>query len=307
MSKPSQAALFRQLKQAADPAEQCDRALDLLAETRSREYVDATLRVLAQETVRERLGHDHRPILRAKALYYFEHDDRDRGGLIREQIIRLLTRIGHPGDADLYQQGLATYQRQPATDTAQNLRAAALIGLARADAELGCAYAVKLLGEPDTSELSGEPTLTAMAVLAQHGQLLPLYGFVLHRGRAFVERGMGEVVGKGLELLAGVLPQPLYAPLAESFAALDAPTISSSIADLYALLEGIITGTRHDDVHRYAVILLAASRAEPLVAMLYRLAKTCPSPRVMNVIEAVDLTPASTDRDALLRALERRL
>jgi hypothetical protein len=121
-SKPTQSDLARQLKAAETPVERRDRALDLLAVTRQREYIDAALRALLREDVRPHLHNDHRPLLREKALTYFEQADKDRGGLIREQITRLLTHIGHPDDVDLYLRGVMTYHPQPVTDSAQNLR-----------------------------------------------------------------------------------------------------------------------------------------------------------------------------------------
>lgn len=310
----SQADLSRRLKQAADPAEKRDLALELLAATRSREYVDQALRALARDDVIALLGDAHRPVLRDKALYYFEHDDRDRGGLIREQITRLLMQVRHPGDVDLFCLGAETYYRQPVTDTAQNLRAAALVGLAGIDQALGCAYAVRLLGEPDTSELNGEPSLTSVKVLAVSGQVLPVYLFVLRLGQSFIANGQGEVVGKALEVLGGDLPPALYRPLAEQFADLDSPAASSGLLtaivearleDLYLLLERIITATRHDTLHRFGVILMAAARDDVLTAMLYRLAKVAHN-RIENYIEAVELT-SGEDRDDLLMTLERRL
>jgi hypothetical protein len=308
----TQADLYAQLQQARDPDTRRDRALALLAATRSREYVDAALRVLEADDVRLRLGDDHRTALRDKALYYFAHEDRDRGGLIRAQIVRLLAAIGHPGDSDLFRRGVDAY----ATPNAQNLRAAALRGLVRHDAALASAHAVRLLGEPDTSPVNGEPSFTALAVLVQQGHLLPIYGFVLRQGQDFIAQGMGEIVGKALELLPVDFPVDLYAPLAESFVALDAPAaisgvanaiVEQRIADLYPLLERIITGTRHDEVHRYVVILLAASRDDTLIELLFRLAKTGKDARVMNFIEAVELTPADPAHDDLLRGLDRRL
>lgn len=316
MAKLSQKALFEQMKQASDPAMQRDRALDLLAATRSREYVDAALRVLLRDPVRARLTGEQRPVLREKVLYYFENDDKDRGGLIREQITRLLLTINHPGDLDLYMRGALTYHRQPVADTAQNLRAAALVGILGVDQALAGAYATRLLGEPDTSPLNGEPSLTALKVLAGSGQLLPVYLFVLRQGEAFVERGNGEVVASALEALADdALPRRLFAALAEQVAAWDVPVTSGGlaeaitalqIADLYPLLEHMLTTTRHADLVRYMVLVMAAARDQALIDLLYRLARTCPPAQVADYRDAVELTPGD-DRDAIIALLERRL
>jgi hypothetical protein len=125
---------------------------------------------------------------------------------------------------------------------------------------LGCAYAVRLLGEPDTSPLNGEPSFTAVNILAQVGQLLPVYAFALHRGRDFIARANPEVVARALDALAHAdFPRRLYRELAERYLALDAPVIASGIIDgiidhraddLYDLIERIITQTRHHDLLR---------------------------------------------------------
>jgi hypothetical protein len=316
MPAPTQTELVQHLRQERDPARQCDRALALLAATRSREHVDLALRTLAREDVIAWLDDRHRPILREKAAYYFEHPARDRGGLVREQITRLLLRVGHPGDLDLYLQGVTTYHRQPETDSAQNLRAAALVGLAGVDESLAAAHAVRLLGERDTSPLSGEPSMTALAVLARLARPLPIYQFLLLAGERFLGEGKGEVVGRALEVLGAALPLPVYTDLAERFAGLDVPVASMGIITaiteerlepLYNLLERIINETRDGELFRYGLIMLAAARDDTLTRMLYRLARISPRRHVSHCLEAVELTPESDERDELLRALRRRV
>jgi hypothetical protein len=181
---------------------------------------------------------------------------------------------------------------------------------------LGCAHAVRLLGEPDTSQLNGQPTLTAIHVLAGYGRPLPVYAFVLRQGEAFVRDGIGEVVGTALESLAAAeFPASVFAALAQTVAAWGMPTVSSSLlhaiitgrkTDLYPLAQDIITRTRHDDLHRYGVLQLAAARESMLTDMLYTLARTSPTERVMNYLEAVELT-SGDERDELIAALEQRL
>ena len=94
---PSQADLLHKLDSELDPDVRRALALDLLAASKGREAVDRALRVLDHSVLDE----DHRPALRAKAFYYFDNDKRDSGGLLREKLIRLLTKIAHPDDAEL--------------------------------------------------------------------------------------------------------------------------------------------------------------------------------------------------------------
>jgi hypothetical protein len=314
MPKLSQKDLLDQLRAATDPTTRRDCALDLLRHTRSREMIDTALRALRHEDVIDLLDDNHRPTLREKAAHYFANEKQDRGGLIREQIVRLLTTIGHHDDADLYLRASTTYQRQPTTDTAQNLRAAALVGLIATDRDLGSAVATRLLGEPDTSTLNGQPSITAINALAHTGQRLPIYHFVLRQGHDFLQRGLGEVVSHALEALATEFPAPLYADLVHEFAALDVPVTSSGIINaittqrltaLYPLVERIITTTKHVDLHHYALVMLAAGRDDALIALLYRLARTCTPAHAPDYITAIELTYGE-EREELLALLERR-
>jgi hypothetical protein len=306
---PTQADLLRTLKRTTDPALRRDCALDLLAATRSREHIDQALQALSAEDVRALLDANHRPLLREKAWFYFENEDRDRGGLIREQITRLLTHIGHREDSDLYLRGAFTYHRQPAIDSAQNLRAAALFGLAAVDPDLAVVHAVRLLGEPDTSQLSGEPSLTALGVLAHQGHSVPIYQFVLLAGERFIDGAQAEVVGKALELLISDLPSSALDPLIESYIARDNPVIGSSIINavvesrregLYSQIEDYVCSTRHAEVRYFGAIMLAAARDEVLTDMLLRLARTAAPTQQKDYVEALELLPPGEERDDVL-------
>jgi hypothetical protein len=299
------------------PEARRDAALKLLASSTSRQKVDSALRTLSSEAVSPFLSDEHRPILRDKAAYYFDAPpDKDKGGLIRELILRLLVKINHPDDKDLYLRGVKVYHRQPVNDSAQALRATSLVGLVSIDADLACAYAVKLLGEPDTSILSGEPSLTALSVLVTAGRLLPVYQFALRGGRLMIAAGIDEAVEKALEALSNsaTFPADLFRDLCEAYLELDAPLplrgiitgiIDTGNDDFYPLLERIITSTRQDDLHHYAVIMLGAARQPELIDILYRQARICSSDQISTYIEAVELT-MHDDRDDLLAMLRKR-
>ncbi len=306
-----QAALLQQLKDETDPAARRALALDLLAKTKSRQAVEAALHALKNAD----LGDEARPILREKTAYYFANPGKDSGATLREALIRLLAGIGHREDADLYQRGVRVYERKPLNDVTQTCRAAALVGLAMADRAACLRHAVRLLGEPDTSPLSGEPSLTAINVLARFDERLPIYGFLLLAGEGFVRRGLGELAGKALESLGADFPPDLYAALAEPFLAMDSPPVSAGVinhvvenraADLYSLLADTIHGTRHADLRRFGLITVAAARDDTLTELLYEWAAVCPAHHVADTHEAVELS-AHPDRDDVLAVLEKRL
>ncbi len=311
MAKPSQSRLLEQLKATTDPDARRALALALLDMTLSRQMVDEALYALERVALTE----EARPILRAKALYYFEHDDKDSGALIREKIIHLLTEIGHPDDVDLYWRGVHVYELKPVIDVAQTCRAAGLVGLAGVDRALCCVHATRLLGEDNTSQLSSEPSLTAVSVLARFDERLPIYHVLLRQGEAFTREGKVEAVARAFESLGTDFPPAAYTDLAAPFIALDVPGVSAGIINyiienragaLFPLLQRILDDTRDDDLHYYGLVSLAASRDDNLTRLLYERASTCSRGDIRRYIEAVELT-AHADREATLEMLEKRL
>lgn len=311
----SQAQLYQQLQTASDPEDRRDAALDLLDATLSRQYLDEALRVLHSERVRATIGVEQRDVIRRKAIHYFSAPpEKDRAGMLRESLLRLLVYIGDNDDLDLYLRGVETYYLQPVDDVAQNLRAVALAGIASVDPALAQLYATRLLGEQHTSVFNCEPAMTSVDVLARAGNMLPIYQFLLLRGVDFLASQRGEVVGKALEALGGDFPVSLYRGLAEHYIELDAPDSDAGIINyivehrveaLYDLVETIITETKHPDVHRFGVIALAAGRNPDLTERLYTLAKRAGRDQIADFVEAVELTNHA-DRDSLLESLHKR-
>ena len=207
---PTQADLFKALRRATAAEARRDLALQLLAGTNSRQYLDECLLALGSERVSKTLGESHRSVLREKCLSYFADGKRDKPGMLREGLTRLLVQIEHPDDADIYKLGVTTYYLQPIDDVAQNLRAVALAGLAPTDPPLACLYVTRFLGEPFTSVFNCEPALTAVDVLVASNQRLPIYQFLLRGGEQMARSGRGELVGKALESLGEDFPLPLY-------------------------------------------------------------------------------------------------
>ena len=134
----TQTQLYDNLRSARSLLARRDSALQLLERTNSRQYLDECLRTLESSKVISTLDESHRPILREKCLYYYEDGRRDKAGILRESITRLLVHIEHPDDLDIYQLGVDTYYLQPVDDVAQNLRAVSLAGMAPIDPALAC-------------------------------------------------------------------------------------------------------------------------------------------------------------------------
>lgn len=306
MSRVSE--LAEQLKATSDPAV----ALELLGVTTARSHVEAALHLLASSKPHDRA----RPVLRERFDYYSENPDKDRGATLREALVRLLIDIAHPDDLDVYERAIAVYEGippVPSIDAAQKLRAAALVGIADIDHDLATLYAVKLLSElRDTSEFSGEPALTALNLLVRYQRWHALFHYVLMIDGYRAE--YADVVSHALEKFNPDFPPALYAAAARRFIARDQAVEQTGIvgyvvenrrAELYPLLDEIITTTRSHELHRYTLIALAAARDPALNHLLFALAKRAPLERVSSFIEALELVPGSDDLLALLRTRRR--
>ena len=310
----SQAELHCDLRSATDAEERRDIALRLLARTNSRQYLDECLRALNSEPVRATLNESHREILRDKCLLYFAESKRDKAGLLRESLTRLLVYIEHPDDADIYKLGVATYYLQPVDDVAQNLRAAALAGLAPIDPPLACFYAARFLGETHTSVFNCEPAMTAIDVLLASNQRLPIYQFLLRGGEQMARSQRGELTGKALESLGADFPLHLYDELIAQYQALDQPTASMGIINtiiegraqaLYDRLEQVILSTRDVDLRRYGLVMMAAARDDALGERLLRLAKLARKDDLPLFIEALEIYHLPQRQETLDKLRER--
>lgn len=310
-------ALLERLKSETDPERASAQALDILRDRRERQYVDVALAKLKRCT----LGDSARAVLRPKAFYYLDNPERDSGCTLRDALVRLLVDIGNPADLDVYLRGIDVHEQLLGVDVGQNLRAASLVGIGTIDPSLASACAVRLLADlDDTSRFSGEPAITAMQLLNEQGNTLPIYQYLLMLAHVPpppfpAVRVAPEVESKALELLAPDFPETLYRALAQPYLTADRAipqvgivgyVVANRRADLRDLLEAILKSTRHDDLRRYTLIEIAASRQPPLIDLLYQFADVCPVKHVQAVIEAVSLTTDSRHDDAVAR-LERRL
>lgn len=297
-------ALAQQLRGTQDSVERRALALELLARSQRRELVDEALRALEGSDP----GDEARPLLRARALHYFDEPQRDHGALIREQLLRLLLHIGHPDERDLWLRALDTYEIEPMMgEVTQNLRAIGLVGLAGHAPELAQRHAVRLLHELEsTSRFNNEPALTALNLLAQQEQPLVIYGWLLASAAEALDLGLDEPVGRALESLGADFPPRLYRPLLEQFARRDRALVSMGLAThivesrarpLYDALESILTQTRHDQLHNYIVVLLAGAREAELEQRLLALARLSPPQRCQNFLAALDLLPGKPDAE----------
>jgi hypothetical protein len=203
-----------------DPKAQLSIALKALRTSRHLDVVRTALGIIGATE-----DPAHRPVLHDKYAWCHTQGARgDTSGYIREAIIRALQPIIGPEDRDLLLQALTTYQVDEIYDVCGGLRATALIAANDFDPDLAALFAARFLTDPQNS-LSGEPTNTAIRVLAAQQNLAPIFGLVSW-GNA-----LGEIIGEGLRNLVD-LPASLLPLLIEQYRESEDEQIVLGLSDL---------------------------------------------------------------------------
>lgn len=156
-----------------------ERALRMLGSARTSQAVEAAVELLPPGE----------PALRPTALAHYErlaaeHTRRDPGAHVRAALLGALRPVALPEDIGMLERAIATYEYLPPgrEEVAGRLRGAALVVLAGLDERLAGFHAARLISDPWTSSMSGEPALTAVRVLAAQDQLAVLYGWLASAG-----------------------------------------------------------------------------------------------------------------------------
>jgi hypothetical protein len=161
-----------------------DAAYRLAAEIVARERAHRVLEP-ALEVLSARPSPDVRPALRQRFADLTDNGMRyDQDCSLRVKIVQLLRSIGSPEDVDLAERGVRSIQLNPPArvDVAQALRGQCLLLLSDIAPERAPYYAVELLHDPHQSSFSGEPAVTAIQVLAEHAQILPVWAVARRTG-----------------------------------------------------------------------------------------------------------------------------
>ena len=219
-----------------------------------------------------------RPLLLAKFRYCAgDPSRRDQGGGIRSLILHTLRPLVQPADIPLLEQAASTYEFLFG-EAAGDLRAAALLTLNEVDDNLASYHCARLLIDPYTSIMLGEPAATAVRILAAQGQTLPLYGYLIRE-----QGGIADVLAECLRSLT-VLPASLLPPLVERYLTSEDEIVLLGLFDLLLarpdrpdyqahLLEYLRDTTLYNS-YRYLITAIIASRDEPFIAALARLQTT---------------------------------
>jgi len=284
------AAELRRL--AADADAQATYAVTLLTPRTPRSGLQAALAVLQRNP---------QPDARNGLLAVYAHVDadgprRDPGGYLRRALLNALRPIALPADTALLLRAVTTSERMPPSfeDEAVTLRSTALVILNQVDDGLAAFHAARLLEDPNTDKMSGEPALTAARVLASQENLLPLYAYAMRDGSPV----WPEVVGECLRSLTAI-PVSLLPGIVERHGQSGSTIILVGLCDLLIghsegpqqadLLRDLLATARDEDLTRYLALALLTSRDEQLLQLTLEAAQLETRPtHIAALCEALD-------------------
>lgn len=312
MSGRRDAQLARLREAEGTPDSGLDAALEVLARAADFEVARAALRLAGRAGPFDpRLP----GVIRARYAWIEEAPlRRDAGGLERVALLDAIRPVATLDDIPLLERAARTVEFLPPgrNEVCARLRAAALLALAEAEAELARWHAVRLLVDPWTDAMTGEPGLTAARLLAAQDRTLPLFLLAMDPAPH-----PPDLVSECLRLLEG-LPASLLADLVARHGETEDDLV---LVGLFDLLLSHPAGTEHEErivaflreterleVFHYLVATIVARRKTALVRALLDQAERERDPaRAHSLSEALALRPDSPERDAALAALDRVL
>ncbi len=286
-----------QLRQLADtPAEQLEYALQLVKTESHLELLQAALAIITE--VAEPKA---RPVLLERYRYYDSDGTKlDPGCYLRVAILQALQPLARVEDIPLLERAVSTYEYLPPGrgEVAIGLRAIGLVTLNEIEETLAGYYATRLLIDPQTSKMSGEPAVTAAKVLATQGQYLPLYAYAIREGES-----RPEVVGECLRSLTR-LPSSLLPTLIDRYEDSNDEIMLLGLFDLLlthpdnakytGFIFDFLAETRLLNLYRYLVIDLVARKQQDDLKKL--LASTKDPTRTKILQEALGITEQKAKR-----------
>ena len=263
---------LEQLRTLADrPREQARFALEIVAKERDLGLINAATAILASIADASTRPGLHRVYTDLAA----DPTKLDPGCHTRVALLRALRPILTPEDSELLGAVCATYEELPTgggmEEVAHGLRGLALVMLAETDETLAAFHAARLLVDPRTHPMSGEPASTAARVLTAQGHLLPLYGYALGGGH------LPEVIAESLRGLVD-LPPSLVPDLIAAHLASEDETVLLGLFDLLLsephqsvgvrIALEFVRSTSQLDMVRYLAATLVAGRDESVMQRL---------------------------------------
>jgi len=279
MSTKSSAAVVALRALADDPSAASAFAVTILESNQSKDVLMAALRVVAEHPTEAA-----RPVLRRLYdRYSRDKGKHDQGGYFRRVVLDAARNVARPADAGWLAQACETYEFWPPdfAEDAVAIRAAALVALAEVDEEQARYQAARLLVDPFTARMTGEPAVSAERVLGALGETLPLYLVVCqnmpHERTEGAATLLPEVVAECLRQLTS-LPGPLVTGLLARYATTASAIIRMGLFDLLLnhregplareYLVRCLDTTTDIDIYRYLVLSIVAVASEALLTDL---------------------------------------
>lgn len=303
--------LFACLRDTAQPlGTRGDAAVGLLSPRLGLEAVRAGLHFLA--------NHPYPPGRDALRRLYAHYADngvaRDPGAYVRSQVIRVLRGVAVAEDSDIFTQAVTTYEFPPPAfkEEAGLLRGGGLVALAEWDERAARYHATRLLADPLTDPMSGQPALAAVDVLAASDEMLPLFYYAMQAHDRMMPEIAGECLRRLTSLPAGLLPSVVH-----HYAESTRPALLVGVIDLLIQHEegagqlDFLARLLHQppdlDLYRYLVAALAAANRAEWHSLLAESARLEQNPgRVAVLLEVLgELADQPHWRD-VLAALRRR-
>lgn len=311
MAENKEARLQRLRELVDDPDARAAYAVTLLQPKMGLEVIRSALRVLVQRPY---------PPARTALTRLFEHYaaqgvTRDPGTYVRSEIVRALRPIIELSDLPLLEQALMTYEFPAPSfkEECAQLRSGALVTLAEVDDIRARFHATRLLADPLTDPMSGEPALTAVTVLAAQGELLPLYYYATQdQTRMLVE------VGSSCLRSLAEMPSEALLPLVNCYAECTNAALLVGLIDLLVAhpnapisqetLARLMADVADMDLYRYLVTVLLASGKDALRQLVLDAAQgILAKPRQLILSQVLSEAGEAEDVRMALATLSQRM
>ncbi len=216
-----------------------------------------------------------RPALVARYVAFDTNRRNDPGAYNRARLLAALAPIATSDDLDLF---VSAAQREEKSMQEPNgpsaLRAAGLAGLEQLDPQSALFHAMRLLADAEkTLEMTGEPAVTAVRVLANLGQENVLYYHALTAGRMANSEALGEAIRSLVNLRPAAIDDAI-----ERFGANLDDVVAAGACDLalaagptkvaVRYVRGVLESERHD-LAGYLMMAIAATRKPAWLDLLY--------------------------------------
>lgn len=244
---------------------------------------------------------------------YFDENGpkRDPTGPIRVEVLRVLWHLRSSEDLLFAKHAARTFE-PGLNGNGEMIRAGGLALLGAIDPIAGCLEASRVLGTRDASEFSGEPSATAIRLLASHGENAALLMYALDPPPI-----PGELAAEAIRSLAGVPIEYLSDLLIEA-GRTENEAIMVGLADLVgqlppseevlAVTAELLGNAPRPEIYDFLVSSIVASRRQDLIGVFVAsLPAEMSQKRLKIALDALRLAPRLPEVESAVSQVEARL